>query len=134
MCRGRILIVEDEYLVAADMEAVLEERGFETVGIAPDMETALSLAQAKPDLALVDIHLRDGPTGPQIAERLAKAYQVPVVFVTANASLVDKPPAPGVLGVLSKPCGEEVIGAAVEYLMARGGERPSQPPQGLRLY
>lgn len=130
MSRGRILIVEDEYLVAANVEAALEERGFETVGIAPDMEAALSLAASKPDLALVDIHLRDGPTGPEIARRLAEEYGVRVLFVTANSNIVREKPPAGILGVLGKPCGEDVIGAALDYIMADTGE----PPAGLELF
>lgn len=134
MSRGRILIVEDEYLVAADVEAVLEERGFETVGIAPDMEAALALAAAKPDLALVDIHLRDGPTGPQIARRLSEDYGVPVLFLTANATLVQEAPAPGVLGVLGKPCGEDTITAAVDYVIEKASAPEAEPPRGLQLF
>ena len=130
MQRGRILIVEDEYIVAADVEAALEERGFESVGIAPDMETALSMAALKPDLALVDIHLRDGPTGPEIARRLTQEHGVPVLFVTANASIISEGPPAGVLGVLCKPCGEEVMGAALDYITGSC----ANPPEELKLF
>ena len=86
MSKARILIVEDEFLVAANLEAILAERGYEPVGVAPDLKTALDLAAEKPDLALVDINLRDGETGPQIAERLCRDYGVAVVFVGASAT------------------------------------------------
>ena len=132
MSRGRILIVEDEYLVAAEVEASLEERGFVSVGIAPDMEAALALAAAKPDLALVDIHLRDGPTGPEIAQRLSKDYGVDVLFVTANPGMVAPPQAERIVGVLEKPCEEEVITAAVDYILAKD-DQPWPAPPGLRL-
>ncbi len=133
MPRGRILIVEDEYLVAADLEAALEERGYETVGIAPDLLAAMALAPERPDLAIVDVHLRDGPTGPEIAERLSREHGVPVVFVTANPNLVMEQPAPGALGVLGKPCGEDVIGQTLDYFLA-GDDRAVSPPEGLRLF
>ena len=132
MSRGRILIVEDEFLVAAEVEATLEERGFESVGIAPDMEAALALAAAKPDLALVDIHLRDGPTGPEIAQRLARDYGVNVLFVTANPNMVAPPQAEKVLGVLEKPCEDGLLGAAIDYIMAKN-DQPLPAPPGLRL-
>jgi|GEM_PF-2998509 len=57
---AKILILEDEMLVAFEVEAVLGELGHEVVGIAPDMGTALSGAMRPIDLALVDPNLRDG--------------------------------------------------------------------------
>jgi DNA-binding response OmpR family regulator len=134
MSKARILIVEDEFLVAANLEAILAERGYEPVGVAPDLKTALDLAAEKPDLALVDINLRDGETGPQIAERLCRDYGVAVVFVTANPRLA---PAntQGMIGVLEKPWEDEVIGAAVDYaLQARAGQVMVSPPAGLRVF
>lgn len=134
MSRGRILIIEDEYLVAADVEAALEDRGFATAGIAPDMEAALRLAASRPDLALVDVHLRDGATGPEIARRLTTDYSVPVLFVTANPNLVCQSPIDGVLGVLGKPFDEDLIGAALDYILASPDERAGEPPEGLSLF
>ena len=134
MSRPRILIVEDEYLVAADLEAALEERGYSSVGIAPDLDAALRLAAHKPDLALVDIHLRDGQTGPLIAERLASEYGIAVLFVTANPRMALAATVPGVIGVLNKPCHEEIVAAAAAYALGavKGAPLPS-PPVGLTL-
>lgn len=134
MARARILIVEDEYLVAADLEAALEERGYSSVGIAPDAEEALRLASRKPDLALVDIHLRDGQTGTQIAERLVREHGIAVLFVTANPRMTWSAKGSGVIGVLSKPCQEEVVVSAIDYaLEARSGASLPSPPVGLML-
>lgn len=134
MCRGRILIVEDEYLVAVDLEAALEERGYSSVGIAPDLDAALSLAVEKPDLALVDIHLRDGQTGPQIAERLARDFGIAVLFVTANPRMALGAGTPGIIGVLNKPCREDIVAAAVDYALgSRAGVALPSPPVGLTL-
>lgn len=134
MSRARILIVEDEYLVAADLEASLEELGYSSIGIAPDLEAALALAAQKPDLALVDVHLRDGQTGPLIAERLARDYGVAVLFVTANPRMTFDANTPGVIGVLNKPCREELVVAALAYaLNAKAGVPLPAPPVGLTL-
>ncbi|GGL10262.1 hypothetical protein ASD89_01085 [Caulobacter sp. Root656] len=134
MPRARILIVEDEYLVAADLEAALEELGYSCAGIAPDLETALTLGSSKPDLALVDIHLRDGQTGPLIAERLAQEHGISVLFVTANPRMALDASPPGTIGVLSKPCREEVVAAAVAYaLQFKSGAPLLSPPSGLTL-
>lgn len=132
MPRAKILIVEDEFVVAANLEAILEERGHEPVGIAPDLETALRLADEGPDLALVDINLRDGETGPVIAARL-RERNVAVLFVTANPRMLDEAGA-AAIGVLTKPCDEDLVLAAVEYaLSARNGIPLPAPPAGLTL-
>lgn len=133
MAGARILIVEDEFIVATHLETIIEDRGHRSAGIAPDLETALVLARDKPDLALVDINLRDGPTGPRIAEQLAQ-HGVGVLFVTANPRMLETA-AVDAIGVLTKPCDEAVILAAVDYaLSARNGARLPSPPAGLTLF
>ncbi len=132
MSRAKILIVEDEFVVAANLEAILEERGHQPVGIAPDLATALELAAEEPDLALVDVNLRDGETGPEIAVRL-RERGVAVLFVTANPRMLEGAKADAI-GVLTKPCDEELVVAAVEYaLSARQGVVLPAPPAGLTL-
>jgi len=133
MERARILIVEDEVLVAANLEAMLQDLGYEPVGIAPDTESAMQLAAFKPDLALVDINLRDGETGPMIAERLTREHGVGVLFVTANPRIVESAPG-AAIGVLDKPCDDALISTAVAYaLMARQSTHLPAPPAGLTL-
>lgn len=68
----KILIVEDEMLVALELESILAESGFEPVGIAPDLTTAEEFFGETIDLALVDLNLRDGLTGPQIGKLLSE--------------------------------------------------------------
>ena len=82
------LIVEDEIFVALDLERILVDGGYQVAGIAADAESAL---QAAPGcgFAFVDVNLRDGPTGPRIAEQIARDYGVKVVFVTANPAQID---------------------------------------------
>ncbi len=131
MSASKILIVEDEFVVAMHLEAILEDCGHMSVGIAPDFETAMQLADQRPDLALVDINLRDGETGPIIAQRL-RDQDIAVLFVTANPRMLDNAP-PAAIGVLSKPCDEELLVAAVDYALgARQGMQLPAPP-GLTL-
>lgn len=133
MSKAKILIVEDEFVVAMNLEAILEDRGHQSVGIAPDLDTALQLVDQQPDLALVDINLRDGETGPIIAQRL-RDRGVAVLFVTANPRMLDKIPGTRAIGVLTKPCDEDLILAAVDYAMsARQGIPLPSPPAGLTL-
>lgn len=131
MSAAKILIVEDEFVVAMHIEAILEDYGHRSVGIAPDLETAMRLADEQPDLALVDINLRDGETGPIIAQRL-RDQDIAVLFVTANPRMLESAP-PAAIGVLTKPCDEALIVAAVDYaLCARQGVQLPAPP-GLTL-
>ncbi|WP_294319341.1 response regulator [uncultured Sphingomonas sp.] len=128
-----VLIVEDEMLVAIDLEASLEEHGYRPVGIAADMSRALELASTRPDVALVDCNLRDGPTGPTIGRMLGQTYGTTVIFLTANPAMLDEGIA-GTLGVVSKPCGYESIGELVNFAVrARHGDL-SQPPTGIKLF
>ena len=104
----RILIVEDELITAIDVEASLSEEGHQIIGIARESETALGLGQRlKPDLALVDVHLVDGETGPEIAGHL-EDMGIPVLFMTANTSTLPDGMA-GALGVIPKPVVPHVL-------------------------
>ena len=96
-----ILIVEDEIFVALDIERVLSDCGYEVGGIAMDRDEALRLAEGC-TLALVDINLRDGRTGPQIAAELYDSHAIRSVFVTANPAQIGTPPM-GALGYVCKP-------------------------------
>lgn len=129
---ARILIVEDEILVAADMEATIEDLGYVSCGIAPDTETALELSEMDPDLALVDLNLRDGATGAQIGAMLG-ARGVAVVFVTANPRMV-RNGVPGTFGVVGKPCGEASIGAVIAYALRRRRGEDAIPPRAMSIF
>ena len=103
------LIIEDEIFVALDLERILTDAGYTVAGIAADSEQALAVAP-KCEIAFVDINLRDGPTGPLIAERIARDYGVKVVFVTANPSQIGIPSE--ALGYVRKPFSDAAILAA----------------------
>ena len=118
-----ILIVEDEILVALEMESILEERGYEVVGIASDLQEALAFADRTVDLALVDLNLRDGLTGPEIGRRLANEHRAKVLFVTANPGILGDGIA-GTIGVLTKPTDESSLTSAIAYALRRSAEAP----------
>ena len=103
------LIVEDEIFVALDLERILEDAGYQVAAIAADSSSALEAAPGC-GFAFVDVNLRDGPTGPEIAERIARDYGVKVVFVTANPGQITNRDA--ALGYVRKPFNEESILAA----------------------
>jgi two-component system, response regulator PdtaR len=107
----KVLIVEDEIFAAMHLEAVIEQLGGQVVGIAPDTPTALMLAESKPDLAYVDLNLRDGLTGPEIARTLANRFGTKVLFLTANPAQAGGA-FEGLIGVVSKPWSQSDIAEA----------------------
>ncbi len=130
---SRILVVEDEILVALELEATAQDLGHEVVGIAADTQTALSLAD-QAEIALVDVNLRDGETGPAIGRRLAQEYGVTVVFVTANPAQLGQG-VPGALGVVSKPCDERTTAQVISFAQAyRQRMKGFEPPPQITLF
>ncbi|VXC74651.1 response regulator [Sphingomonas sp. 8AM] len=103
------LIVEDEIFVALDLERILEDAGYHVAAIAADAATAIEAAPGC-RFAFVDVNLRDGPTGPDIAARIARDHGVKVVFVTANPGQITNRDT--ALGYVRKPFNEEAILAA----------------------
>jgi len=79
-----VMIIEDEPLIAFDLEGLVESLGHKVLGIARTHSEAISLAKAKrPGLILADIQLADGSSGLDAVNELLKAFEVPVVFITA---------------------------------------------------
>lgn len=109
----KVLIVEDEIFAALHLESAIEELGCEVIGIAPDAPSALQLAENRPDLALVDLNLRDGLTGPEIARSLANKYGTKVLILTANPKEAGEA-FDGLIGVVSKPWSEDQLARTLE--------------------
>lgn len=82
-----ILVVEDEGLVASNLANGLRRSGYEVSGIASSGEEALEkVSTLKPDLVLMDIHLRGKLDGIETAERVRSEFSIPVIFLTAHAN------------------------------------------------
>jgi len=128
----KVLVVEDEIFVAIEIEHVVEELGHRAIGIAADSRAAMSLAH-QADVALVDLNLLDGATGPEIGRALAEKYGITVLFMTANPSQLGDG-VPGTLGVLSKPVGDDELKQAIHYAAACHRKSVAQPPKRLQLF
>jgi CheY-like chemotaxis protein len=77
-------VVEDEFLIATDLEALLEDLGHEVVGTADTIENALAIAQSHhPHVATIDLRLKRNQDGAEAAEGLAK-LGIEVIFVSGN--------------------------------------------------
>jgi CheY-like chemotaxis protein len=127
-----VLIVEDEALLALELEDMLQSGGHAVVGTATTRGEALALAErTRPALAFVDIHLADGPTGVEVARRLGERG-IPVVFLTANVRRIPEDFA-GAIGAIEKPYTETALASAIGFLARwiEGSDPPSHPPPGL---
>lgn len=111
----RVMIVEDQALLAMELELVLTDSGCDVIGCAMDRASAFAIAEReRPDLALIDVNLLDGMTGPQIAQRLVSEHSAAVVFLTANPEQIPDGFS-GALGAVSKPFDEQTIRAVVQF-------------------
>jgi DNA-binding response OmpR family regulator len=127
---ARVLIVEDEVIIGMMLVATIQDMGHEALGAARHARAAYEIACGRPEVALVDVNLRDGETGPEIGRRLAAEFGSTVVFLTANPDRLGAG-VRGALGVLAKPFEEQQVRAAVDYALAlRRGER-ARPPRTL---
>lgn len=130
VCSGaNVLIVEDEFLVALQLEDILTDAGHRVVGIVPDRDAAGRLAEP-PQVALVDLNLRDGASGPVIARHLAEQFGTVIIYVTANPAQIGTP-APTAVGVVQKPFSQNAILAAIAVAL---NGNPREVPAELNLF
>ena len=118
----RIVVAEDQPVIAMELEALLARLGHEVVGTAGDGEAALELVRVlRPDVLLTDIRM-PGASGLEVAQALvADGLTLPVVVLTAyeNDELVDEALAAGVGAYLVKPATEAQIAAALRMAARR---------------
>ena len=113
---ARVLIVEDEALVAFYLEDTLDELGYQCCGVADSAEEAIALAETqRPALAFVDVGLRGSRDGIAVASELAD-LGVAVVFLTGASDMETRRRAEAVRphGILSKPCNQRDIALMLE--------------------
>jgi DNA-binding response OmpR family regulator len=129
----KVIIVEDEPLLAMDLEAQLLQMGHMVIGTAPDAQTAFELADGtSPDLALVDLNLSDGLTGPQIATALSRDKGVIVVFVTGSPGQIP-PDYAGAIGAITKPWSPQALEQVASFVRIHGRDGPSPSETDLSL-
>lgn len=116
---GRVMIIEDEAIIAMDIASIVEEMGHEVTGIARTRTEAVALAtQSRPDLVLADIQLADNSSGiDAVNDILAQLDALPVVFITAfpERLLTGTRPEPAFL--ITKPFTEDQVLSAVSQAM-----------------
>lgn len=128
----RLLIVEDEPLIAFDNEYYLSSEGFSVIATTDSVSDALHWIEAEPDidLLLLDIDLADG-SGIDVA-RAARQIGIPVMFVTGN---FPEEAADLATACLAKPYPKRTLLSAVHAVEAvLKGHQPSRVPEGLRIF
>jgi CheY-like chemotaxis protein len=119
--RSRVLIIEDEPLIAMHIEQIVVDMGHEVAAMAMTHKDALAKAHAvKPELVLADIQLADGSSGLEAAREILESFDVPVIFITAYPErlLTGERPEPTFL--VTKPFKVETVVATIgQALLAR---------------
>ena len=121
--QSRVMIIEDEPIIALDIESIVRGLGHEVTGVADTHETAVKLAnETEPDLVLADIQLADGSSGVEAVEDILEKMEVPVIFVTAfpERLLTGERPEPTFL--LTKPFKTETLEAAISQVLFLKGD------------
>lgn len=122
MTKARILIVEDELIVAEDLRTTLGSLGYDVVGIAGSGERAIELAEEKePEIILMDIMLSGSLDGIATAGRIQTKHAIPVIYVTAYAdeALITRAKMTEPFGYIVKPFNEREIQSNIEIALYR---------------
>jgi len=119
---AKLLLVEDERLIALDIKRRLQQLGYEVAAIAHHAEAALAaIAEHHPDLILMDIHLQGNVDGVAIAEQARSQHNIPVIFLTAHAdeATLRQAKATQPFGYLVKPVETHDLSTAIEIALTR---------------
>ncbi len=125
----RILIVEDEPIVAADIRLQLEQLNYFVCGTAYTYHQGLELLQtAQPNLALLDIKLGQGQEGFDIAQHINNYHQIPFIFLTSYATraLIEEAKSLAPAGYIVKPFSEKNLLAGLEISLYNYERLPQQ--------
>ena len=136
MSNTKILIVEDEPLIAEDIAAVLERNGFAVSAIVYNQADALQeLDTNLPGMALLDINLNGGMEGIEIATTINKLYNIPFIFITSYSDRITldlaKHTKPS--GYIVKPFNEAGLHSAIEIALYNHAQKTQAKSPGLSL-
>jgi DNA-binding LytR/AlgR family response regulator len=125
MAKTSILVVEDESIVAKDIQNSLKKLGYSVPSVENSGEDAIDAAgQHRPDLILMDIMLKGDISGIEAADQIKKRYQIPVIFLTAYAdeSTLNKAKVTEPYGYIIKPFKEIDLHTSIEMALYKHGK------------
>jgi len=115
---SRILIIEDEAIIALDLDSIVKGLGHDVAGIASSRSEAVSLAhERRPDLILTDINLGAGGSGLEAVVEILRSVSVPVIFVTANPEALLTGERPEPTHLVTKPFVPETLQATIGQVL-----------------
>lgn len=117
MVNARVLVVEDESIVAKDIEVTLKSLGYIVVGTANKGEDAIKKSvELSPNVVLMDIRLSNGMDGIQVAQEIKKKMDVPIIYLTAysDAPTLERAKITEPFGYIMKPFAEKDLNTAIE--------------------
>jgi PAS domain S-box-containing protein len=120
MTPARIVIVEDEFIVAADLRQRVQRLGYHVVGVATSGEEAVcKIREVRPDLILLDIQLGTGIDGVTVAHRVLEEQHLPIVFMTAYSDneTLQRAKLVGPCGYVLKPFEERELRTTLEMAL-----------------
>ena len=118
----KFLIVEDEMIIGANISLQLTNLGYEVAGIIPRGEEAISIVvNNQPDIILMDINLKGTLDGVETAKRIQEKYDIPIIYITANADEVNfsRAKATKPQAFISKPFNKLDLQRAIELTLSR---------------
>ena len=116
--RARVLIIEDEPIIAMDIETIVRDLGHDVTGVAVTRDEAVALAmEDRPGLVLADIQLADDSSGIDAVKDILAEFEVPVIFITAfpERLLTGERPEPTFL--ITKPFQRSTVKAAISQAL-----------------
>ncbi|HVJ54149.1 MAG TPA: response regulator [Aliidongia sp.] len=132
---AKVLIAEDDALIAITLEMGLSMGGYEICGVVPTVAKGIELAERhQPDLAVIDLRLANHDDGRELAVALNRSRRVGIVFATGNLDLDQLAGGPGDI-CLQKPYRPADVVEALRAVerMIQTGELPARLPEGLHL-
>src|SRR5688500_6194220 len=120
---AKILITEDEVIIAEDIAACLEELGYEVCAIDSGIDTIGMVRETKPDLVLLDINIKGERDGIETAQLIKEEFGIPFIFLTAYADqqTIDRAKTTEPYGFIVKPFDEKDLRSAIEIALYKSG-------------
>jgi len=125
----KILIVEDELIIAEDVRGMLSRMGYEVVGNAMDYNEAIALLEnTTPDLVLLDVNLNGKKDGIDLAQTINEAYKIPFIYTTSysDTPTLQRAKNTNPANYLVKPFKQEQLFTAIEMALYRLSEIPKK--------
>ena len=122
MVEGRILVVEDEHIVAMGIKKMVKSLGYTVTGVASSGEDAISKAESTfPDVVLMDIMLKGDMDGVEAAGEIRERFDIPVVYLTAYSDnkILERAKKTEPFGYIVKPFDEKDLHSSIEIALHR---------------